>query len=324
MVTKLDFSGFRYEDNPKCLVCGSQEQLILGRRGNREYSGADSSATPHVCTNVVKCCNCGFIFCNPAIKGLERLERDHYNNPNVYQVFLKRSVYSVFQVGEKLLSEFKPSGKLLDIGAGKGDFVSLSQKNGYEAKGIEPSPRFCEYARDFYGVQVEQGYLGQEGCFKGDSFDAISLFHVLEHVASPQELLATISQYLKDDGVVYIEVPNADAALLWIADRIFRLFVRPWSSRLSPLHAPFHSMGYSPKSLRYLLEKNGFELVYADTYSGKVRGYDTEGRISGFVSVVKNVILSIVNIFPNRELVCVIAKKAKNNLDADVVKSFGD
>lgn len=323
-MTKLDFSGFRYEDNPNCLVCGSQEQLILGRRGNREYSGADPDAMPHVCTNVVKCRRCGFIFCNPAIKGLECLERDHYNNPDVYQAFLKRPVYSVFRIGEKLIKKFKPSGELLDLGAGKGDFVSLSKKNGYEAKGIEPSPRFCEYARESYGVQVEQGYLGHGDHFKGESFDAISLFHVLEHVASPQELLMTIARYLKDDGVVYIEVPNADATLLWIADRVFSIFGKPWSSRLSPLHAPFHSKGYSLKSLRYLLEKNGFELVYADTYSGKVRGYDTEGRISGFVSFVKNVVVKVVNLFPNRELVCVVAKKVKSNLDMDTVNSFGD
>ena len=237
---------------------------------------------------------------------------------------MKRNVYSVFQVGLSLLGKFKPSGTLLDIGSGKGDFISLAKKNGYEAKGIEPSPRFCEYALATYGVQVEQGYLGQGEHFKGKHFDVITLFHVLEHVGSPQEFLAIISQYLQDDGVVYIEVPNANATILWIADRVFRLFRKPWSSRLSPLHAPFHSIGYSPKSIRYLLEKNGFELIYADTYSGKVRGYDTEGRISMVVSLAKNILLSIVNLLPNRELVCVVAKKVKNNLDVDTVNSFGD
>ena len=311
MVKKPDFSGSAYAENHICLVCGSREQRILGQRGNREYSGADSAAMPHIHTNVVKCRNCSFIFCNPAIKGLERLERDHYNNPLTYHAYQQHNIFTVFRIGEKLLRKVKPSGKLLDIGAGKGDFVSLARKNGYEAKGIEPSPRFCEYARETYGVQVEQGYLGQGDHFKGEKFDVITLFHVVEHVPRPQELLATISEYLKEDGVVYIEVPNADAGLLWIADRVFRLCGKNWSSRLSPLHAPFHSMGYSPKSLRYLLEKNGFELVYADTYSGKVRGYDTEGRISGFVSFVKNVVLNIVNLFPNRELVSVVAKKIK-------------
>jgi SAM-dependent methyltransferase len=212
-----------------------------------------------------------------------------------------------------LIKRIKPSGKLLDIGAGKGGFVSLARKNGYEAKGIEPSPRFCEYAREKHGVQVVQGYLGEGDNLKGERFDIITLFHVLEHVPCPQNLLATILQYLEEDGVVYIEVPNADATLLKIADLVFRMNGKGWSSRLSPLHAPFHSLGYSPKSLKYLLENNGFELVYFDTFSGKVRGYDTKGRLSGFFTLARNVVMNIVNLFPNRELVSVVAKKSTVN-----------
>lgn len=310
-VTKPDFSGFSYAENPVCLVCGSREQRILGQRGNREYSGCDPGAMPHVYTNVVKCRSCGFIFCNPAIKGLEHLERDHYNNPDVYSVYLKHNIFTVFRIGEALLRKNKPSGKLLDIGAGKGDFVFLAGRNGYEAKGIEPSLRFCKYARETYGVQVEHGYLDQGDYFKGEKFDAITLFHVLEHVPRPQELLETISQYLKEDGVVYIEVPNDDACLLWIAALVFRIFGKNWSGRLSPLHAPFHSIGYSPKSIKYLLENNGFQLVYAGTFSGKVRGFDTRDRVSWVFSFVRNVVMNIVNLLPNRELVCVVAKKAK-------------
>jgi 2-polyprenyl-3-methyl-5-hydroxy-6-metoxy-1,4-benzoquinol methylase len=322
--SKLNFADFCYEENSICLVCCGHGQVVLGQRGNREYSGADPDTFPHVHTNVVKCIECGFIFCNPKIKGLEHLEQDHYNDPDVYQAFLKSNVYSIFQVGKKLLKRFKPSGCLLDVGAGKGDFVSLANSLGYSAKGIEPSARFCDYARKHYGVEVEHGYLGAGNHFKDEKFDIITLFHVLEHVVRPKEFLSEVLKRLKDDGVVYIEVPNADASILWVADRVFRLLGRPWSSRLSPLHAPFHSMGYSPKSLRYILESNGFDLVYADTYSGRVRGYNTSGRISDFTLFIKNLILGLANIFPNRELVCVVARKKMKNLDVDTVKSFGD
>jgi 2-polyprenyl-3-methyl-5-hydroxy-6-metoxy-1,4-benzoquinol methylase len=323
-MTIQGFFDFSYAENPVCLVCGSLEKRILGQRGNREYSGADSSVTPHVHTNVVKCRNCDFIFCNPTIKGLEYLERDHYSNPNVYNAYLEQNVFSIFQIGEKLLRKIKPTGKLLDIGAGKGDFLALAGKNGYEAKGIEPSPRFCKYARETYGVQVEQGYLGEGDHFKGEKFDVVTLFHVVEHVPRPQEFLAIVSEYLEADGVVFIEVPNADALLLRIADIVFRLCGKNWSSRLSPLHAPFHSMGYSPRSMKYLLEHNGYQLVYAGTFSGKVRGYDTAKRVSWFFTFFRNVAANIVNLFPNRELVCVVAKKAKKYLDVDTVNSFGD
>lgn len=83
-------------------------------------------------------------------------------------------------------------------------------------------------------------------------------------------------------------------------------------------------MGDLPELLIYLLRKNGFELIYADTYSGKVRGYDTEWRITSLVSFAKNISFRMVNLLPNRELVCGVAKKVKNNLDVDTVKSFGD
>jgi 2-polyprenyl-3-methyl-5-hydroxy-6-metoxy-1,4-benzoquinol methylase len=317
-------TDFALVKNPVCLVCGSRAQRILGQRGNREYSGADSSATPHVHTDVVQCGNCGFIFCNPAIKGLEYLEHDHYNDPDVYSAYLKSNVYAVFQIGEKLLRKIKPIGKLLDIGAGKGGFVSLARKNGYEAKGIEPSARFCKYAREFYGVQVYEGYLERGLHFQDEKFDVITLFHVLEHVPQPQELLRTIAHYLKEDGVVYIEVPNADASLLWIADIVIRLCGKNWSSRLSPLHAPFHSLGYTPKSLKYFLEHNSFQLIYAGTFSGTVRGYDTGRRVAWFVNFFRSVAMNIINLLPNRELIVVVAKKANKNLDVATVTSFGD
>ena len=323
-MTIQDLTDFALVENPVCLVCDGRSQRILGQRGNREYSGADTSAMPHVHTNVVQCGNCGFIFCNPAIKGFEYLESDHYSDPDVYSAYLKSNIYSVFKIGEKILRKIRPTGKLLDIGAGKGGFVSLAIKNGYEAKGIEPSARFCEYARKSYGVQVEEGYLERGLHFQDEKFDVITLFHVLEHVPQPQELLRTITNYLKEDGVVYIEVPNADASLLWIADIVFHLCGKNWSSRLSPLHAPFHSFGYSPNSLKYLLEHNGFQLVYADTFSGVVRGYDSGRRITWFINFSRNVAMNIVNIFHNRELAVVIAKKAKKNLDEATVTSFGD
>jgi len=309
MMKQFEFNNVSFEENSICLVCESSKQIKLGQRGNREYFGANPNVVPHVYTNVVKCLSCGFIFCNPKIHGLEHLERDHYNDPDLYNAYLKGKVNSVYQIGEKLLALFKPLGKLLDIGAGKGEFLYLSKLKGYSVVGVEPSLRFCEYARENYGLQVEQGYLGRDVHFQGEQFDVITLFHVLEHVTQPKELLAYISDLLKKDGIVYIEVPNADAIILRIADQFFRLFGKSWSSRLSPLHAPFHSMGYSPKSINYLLEDSGFKLVYAGTFSGKVRGYDTSDRVSLAFTFARNIIMSLINIFPSRELICIVAKK---------------
>jgi 2-polyprenyl-3-methyl-5-hydroxy-6-metoxy-1,4-benzoquinol methylase len=196
--------------------------------------------------------------------------------------------------------------------------------NGYEAKGVEPSERFCKFAKECYGVEVELGYLDQSLNFKNEKFDVITLFHVMEHVSSPHKLLKDISNYLKEDGIVYIEVPNANACLLWVADIILRLCGKKWSSRLSPLHAPFHSMGYSSKSLKYILENNGFQIIYSGTFSGSVRGYDTGVRVNWVLNLFRDLAVKIVNFFPNRELAVVVASKSNINLDFDTVASFGD
>jgi SAM-dependent methyltransferase len=306
---KIDYSKFSYINNDLCLICGSSDQYVLGQRGNREYVGANSNIIPHVYTNIVKCCCCGFIFCNPAIKGLDHLERNHYNNPDEYQSYIETNNFSIYQVGEKLIRKFKPTGNLLDVGAGKGDFVFLSNKNGYKSKGIEPSPRFCDYSKQIYGVHLEQGYLGQKNYFQGEKFDVITLFHVLEHVYQPEQLLKNISGLLKDDGVVYIEIPNANAIILKIFDLFFRLFRKNWSCRLSPLHAPFHSMGYSKKSVNFLLKNSGYKIIYIGTFSGKIRGYNTEGKLSFIFSLCKYMITNFINLFPDRELICIVAKK---------------
>lgn len=300
---------FWHLDNPVCIICFSRDQLKLGQRGNREYIGADQSIEPHIYTNIVKCNKCGFVFCNPTIKGIERLEHDHYNNPDVYSAYLQGDISTVYKTGKKIVSYFKPSGRLLDIGAGKGDFVFMAINNGYDAKGIEPSHRFCDYAHHQYGINLQQGYLDDGVNLRGQLFDIITLFHVLEHVQRPHEFLATISEYLKADGIVYIEVPNADASLLKLADLLFRIIGKSWSSRLSPLHAPFHSLGYSQKSLRYLLEHNGFNIVYSATSSGIGRGYDTSGRFPRFLTLAWSLVIHIFDYFSNRELISIVAKK---------------
>ncbi len=59
-----------YKEEIQCMLCEKSEAIILGVRGNREHRGADSTAEPHLFTNVVQCKNCGFIYTNPEIKGV--------------------------------------------------------------------------------------------------------------------------------------------------------------------------------------------------------------------------------------------------------------
>jgi SAM-dependent methyltransferase len=294
-----------------CPVCDSPSFEVMGIRGNREYSGADPKAEPHIKTDVARCKNCGFIYTNPMIRGMEHLELEHYRNAEDYQASRVEDVSGMFRSRVNELKKLKPSGKLLDVGAGKGEFLSEAKKAGYECEGVEPSDVFCQFAEKHYGVKMHQGLLGETDSVKGNKYDLITLLHVLEHVDHPNELMETFKDYMNDDALLFIEVPNTESTFLKIIDQFYKLKGLNWSSRLSPLHAPFHKYGYNPKSLRYILESHGYEVLKLWTLSGKDRGFAKKKGVSGLLVTLRDMVTNAIDMLGNRELLCVIARQKK-------------
>lgn len=302
-----------FKEKADCLLCGKSDAVILGIRGNREYRGADLSLEPHLFTNVVRCKNCDFIYTNPEIKGVEFLEREHYNNPEEYQADNSNQVVEMFEHRVNYLRKFKDKGNLLDVGAGKGEFVFVAERNGFNAIGIEPSQRFCEFAEKTYNVKVYQGFLADCEELKTKKFDVITLHHVLEHIENPSELLLQISKYLQSDGIIYIEVPNTDSIAVKLIDFYFRLQGKNWSCRLSPLHPPFHKYGYTPKSLEYLLKKCEFKIKRMETFSLLSRSSKNFIAGKGAAGLIKNLGINFLDAFGNRDMLTFVVKKAEGN-----------
>jgi SAM-dependent methyltransferase len=292
-----------------CPVCGSDSYKKLGVRGNREYSGADPKAEPHIVTDVVCCNTCGFIYTNPEIKGMEHLELEHYRNAEQY----RSTSHEIFRSRLPYLQNFKAKGSLLDVGAGKGEFLSEAVKAGYEGEGVEPSEEFCDYAEKTYGVKMHPGLLGTCEAVKGKRYDWITLIHVFEHVEDPNALMEVFKDYLNEDGLLFIEVPNTNSVFLKIIDFVYRLKGKDWSSRLSPLHAPFHKFGYTPKSMRYIMEHHDFEILKMWTLSGKDRGFDDKPGVPSISIRMRNLLTDLINLLGDREILCVIAKPRKSD-----------
>ena len=103
----------------------------------------------------------------------------------------------------------EPAERVLDIGAGSGEFVFLMQAMGKEAVGIEPNRSYSAYCREELGLDVRTAHLGLE-LFEAGSFDLIRLNHVLEHLNDPVKYLAMVGIWLAPKGVLYIEVPNIE------------------------------------------------------------------------------------------------------------------
>lgn len=106
----------------------------------------------------------------------------------------------------------RPGARLLDIGAGGGEFVYLAGRSGMAAEGIEPNVGYSEFAQSEYGARIRTMSIDD---LEQGSADVVTLFHVLEHLADPQAAFRRIHAVLRDEGVLLVEVPNilqADAS----------------------------------------------------------------------------------------------------------------
>lgn len=97
----------------------------------------------------------------------------------------------------------KNKGQLLDIGAGTGDFLVAAKANGWNVIGMEPS----EKAKD---IAAKKGItlIENTGKLQDNSFDVITMWHVLEHVYDPKIQIKELKRLLKPTGTIVIAVPN--------------------------------------------------------------------------------------------------------------------
>jgi 2-polyprenyl-3-methyl-5-hydroxy-6-metoxy-1,4-benzoquinol methylase len=135
---------------------------------------------------------------------------------------------------------------VVDVGCGSGTILGLLKKRGFRPVGVDFSEEAARVAETQNGVRVFVGSLEQAG-FSGESFDIVTLFHVMEHVANPRAVLAEVARILKPDGAVILQVPNIDS---WQ----FRAFGAKWYG----LDIPRHVIDYSKAALLRLLDESGF------------------------------------------------------------------
>jgi SAM-dependent methyltransferase len=140
-----------------------------------------------------------------------------------------------------------PPGRLVDAGAGRGRFVAAARAAGYDAVGIEPSAGAVAVARALYDVELREA--GIDGAaFEG--LDAVTVWHVLEHLDDPAAALERIAGWLRPGGGLLVGVPN-----------LASVQARIGGSRWFHLDVPRHRVHFTPAGVRALLERCGFEVV---------------------------------------------------------------
>ncbi|TDR24568.1 class I SAM-dependent methyltransferase [Flavobacterium cheniae] len=103
-----------------------------------------------------------------------------------------------------LINSHQPlKGRILDIGAGTGDFLLECKNQNWEILGIEPNDKAK-------GIAVGKGIKFGDTIEKleSNSFDVITMWHVLEHVPDVEHQVAELKRLLKPSGTIIIAVPN--------------------------------------------------------------------------------------------------------------------
>lgn len=141
--------------------------------------------------------------------------------------------------------EVKQNGRILDIGAGTGDFLLAAKTRGWKVFGQEPNPAARSLATAKGIVLEEQLSSLPEG-----SFDVITLWHVLEHVPNLEEQINLLKRLLKKDGLLIVAVPNYKSYDA-------RVYQEHWAA----FDVPRHLYHFSRSSIQKFFSEFSFRLV---------------------------------------------------------------
>ena len=201
-----------------------------------------------------KRCKCRYLGSFPSEEELEQLyQRDYFESDRDTErgYASREATPATSRTNEKRLALLRqilpPGARILEVGAGNGLFGSIASRD-FDYVGIDLSDEAARAARA-RGVPVYRASL-RKFVNTGSAFDAVTLFHVFEHLPDPHDVLARLKDLVKPGGFLAIITPDTESFLCLISgDR--------WVS----YKFPEHLILYSRSALIELLEHSGFEIV---------------------------------------------------------------
>ena len=192
-----------------CPLCAEREAHVLGNR-----------ARDGTMLRTVLCAGCGLgrVDPLPADEAVSEFYQDNYRRE--YKGTFEPQPRHVLRAGRIAIERIAllkrwlaPGQTLLDVGCGGGELVYLLGRWGVRARGHEEDVRYAAYARRELGVTVTEGDWSAVRTSAATRFDAVTMFHVLEHLRHPVQALEQVRDWLAPGGVAVVEVPNLEFAL---------------------------------------------------------------------------------------------------------------
>ncbi len=233
-----------YQLGVSCECCGAEQSIpISEKRGWK----------------IFQCTLCGLFFVCP-----------QPTSQQLANVYKKAAGY--FATAESDLSETSPDaslqchkllvstgikpGRLLDVGCSTGHLIYHLQKWGWQVAGVEINADAADIAKK-HNLDVRVGELA-EGQYQKGLFDVIFMGDVIEHVKGPRQLLMLSHDLLRENGLLYINTPNAKSGFATASLLLSKLWGFPWPHS----EAPYHLYEFSPHALSQLLSSTGYDIVY--------------------------------------------------------------
>lgn len=204
----------------------------------------------------VRCSICGMVYVNPRLK--EKIVHDLYSEDDYTQYYkikllpaleYRKNVLAVNKYNQIVELLNKKKGKILDIGCGLGEVLSVFKEKGWDATAIEFNPFAADYAKEHFGISVVNKSVYDFN--ETGKFDVIMLWGVLEHLYDPSKILKKCKRLLTGKGLLVIEVPSADSFLVRYAESTNKKVDRI-------IEGDRHLMLFSVLSFRKMLKSNGF------------------------------------------------------------------
>ena len=230
--------GVRVRSAENCLLCGRQGQPLYTGLRDRLFEA------PGV-WSLFRCGNCSLVWLNPTPlpEDIGKLYKTYYthnldSSPGPRQPF-RRNLKGAILVTKFGYTHVLPSRpwrwlarfaalvplvrdwaassvmflkrehglSLLDVGCGYGAFLAKMRNLGWEVEGVEPGPEAARIAREQHGLKVRVGTLEQSN-LAPESYDAITMSHVIEHLHDPVATLKRCHEALKPGGSLIVVTPN--------------------------------------------------------------------------------------------------------------------
>jgi len=268
---------------PACPVCGATGQVLYSGLADRLF-GAPGEWTMKQCPTS----GCGLLWLDPAPSAddLEAAYRTYYTHRPARDVSREplHRVYAWFKEGyfanrfgypvsgaaavkravlgpalhllpiaadnldmRILFLRARPGGRLLDVGCGNGSTLVTMRQMGWQGEGVDADPAAVEATRS-HGIEARVGTLESQH-YADDSFDAVTMSHLIEHVADPVALVRECRRILRPGGHLAIATPNAGS----IGHARFR-------ERWRGLEPPRHLVVFTAGALRRVVESAGLRV----------------------------------------------------------------